>query len=60
MEARLFTEMGCDISWLSAFPLEKEYLYPPISYLQPLGSPVRELTHLGYTFTIVEVRVVFP
>lgn len=30
---------GADISFLSAFPGESEYLYPPLTYLQPTGRP---------------------
>ena len=26
---------GADISWLSMYPEEKEWLYPPLTYLQP-------------------------
>ena len=38
---RLFTSSfmvrGPDISFLSAFPAEKEYLFPPLTYLKPTG-----------------------
>ena len=27
---------GADVSWLSAYPVEKEVIYPPLSYMQPL------------------------
>ena len=29
-----FMSSGVDISWLSAFPDEKEYLYPPLTFLR--------------------------
>ena len=29
-----FMSSGADISWLSAFPDEKEYLYPPLTFLR--------------------------
>jgi len=32
-----FMNRGADISFLSAFPGEKEYLYPPLTYLSPTG-----------------------
>ena len=39
---RLFTSSfmvrGPDISFLSAFPAEREILYPPITFLRPLGT----------------------
>ena len=45
---------GADIQWLSAFPGEKEFLYPPLTYLQPTGK--RQVVELhGIRFTILEV-----
>ena len=32
-----FVHRGADVSWLSAFPGEQEYLYPPLTFLQPTG-----------------------
>ena len=31
-------ERGADIRYLSCFPGEREYLYPPLIYLQPAGE----------------------
>jgi len=28
-------QQGADLTWLSAFPYEKEFLYPPITFLRP-------------------------
>ena len=44
---------------LSAFPHEKEYLYPSLTFLQPTGV-TQTLVHDGTTFTIVEVEPSFP
>merc|ERR1712194_586228 len=33
-----FMSRGADISWLSLFPTEKEVLYPPLTYLRPIGK----------------------
>ena len=33
-----FMERGADIGFLSAFPDEKEILYPPLTFLRPTGS----------------------
>lgn len=33
---------GCSIKYLSVFPDEEEYLYPPLTYLQPEADPVTE------------------
>ena len=32
-----FMQRGADISFLSAFPAEKEVLYPPLTFLRPTG-----------------------
>jgi len=33
-----FMERGADLQFLSAFPGEVEFLYPPLTYLQPTGK----------------------
>ena len=33
-----FMERGADISFLSAFPTEKEVLYPPLTFLRATGQ----------------------
>ena len=33
-----FLTRGADISFLSAFPAEQEFLYPPLTYLRPTGK----------------------
>ena len=35
VHSKSFMDRGPDISWCSAFPAEREYLYPPLTYLQP-------------------------
>lgn len=35
LKTRSSMERGADITFLSTFPAEKEYLYPPLTYLQP-------------------------
>ena len=30
--------MGADVQWLSAFPDEAEFLYPPLTYLKPTSN----------------------
>lgn len=56
-------ERGADLSFLSAFPGEREYLYPPLTYLQPKkgqdGEPVEPCTvelAAGVNITVVEVE----
>ncbi len=33
-----FLQYGADIAFLSAFPGEAEYLFPPLTYLSPTGE----------------------
>ena len=42
-------QRGADLQYLSAFPAEKELLYPPLTFLRPTGET------LEYeNFTVVE------
>ena len=50
---------GCDLTELSAFPHEKEFLYPSLTFMQPTGV-THTLKHGGTTFTVVEVEPAFP
>ena len=43
-----------EISWLSAFPGEKEVLFPPLTFLKPTG---RAEVVEGYTFVEVAPTV---
>ena len=54
-----FMNLGCDISDLSAFPHEHEFLYPPLSFLHPNGV-THTLKRVGIKYTIVEVEPSFP
>ena len=55
-----FMDRGADIAFLSAFPGEREVLFPPLTYLKPTKR--REVLKLGEgaTCTVVEVTVAFP
>ena len=50
-----FMVRGPSISFLSCFPREDEYLFPPLTYMQPMGEP-QELEIDDATFTIVDVK----
>lgn len=49
-----FMDRGADIQYLSAFPNEAEFLYPPMTFLQPTGKEEKVEVD-GVTFTILEV-----
>ncbi|EOD28826.1 hypothetical protein EMIHUDRAFT_114014 [Emiliania huxleyi CCMP1516] len=59
LKSSTFMNMGVDISEFSAFPHEKEYLYPPLTYMHPSGVTHR-LVRNGVTFDVVEVEPSFP
>ena len=50
-----FMSRGPMISFLSAFPAEEEFLFPPLTYLQPVGQP-QELRVDDAHFTVLEVE----
>ena len=42
LRTRSSMERGADLTFLSCFPGEKEYLFPPLTYLQPVqGASVK-------------------
>ena len=53
-----FLSRGADVSYLSAFPAEKEVVFPPLTFLRPTGRTT-EVTRLvdgiEGTITLVEV-----
>ena len=44
-----------DISFLSAFPGEAEFLFPPLTYLEPTGN-VETVVVEEFTYEVVDVR----
>jgi hypothetical protein len=58
-----FMDRGADLTWCSAFPSESEFLFPPLTYLQPTGRrEVVDVRVVGAThqFTVIEVAPHFP
>ena len=53
-----FMNRGADVSFLSAFPNEKEYLYPPLTYLKPTGRKevVKFAKPMNMEFTVIEAE----
>ena len=53
-----FMNRGVDLTWLSAFPHEKEYLYPPLSFLKPIRpKPIVLKIGGSATYQIVELQI---
>jgi hypothetical protein len=50
-----FFNRGPDVSFLSAFPQEAEFLFPPLTYLQPTGRTQRVQVD-GTTFDVIDVK----
>ena len=52
---RNFMVRGPEISFLSAFPAEEEFLFPPLTYLEPTGE-VQTLRLDEATYTVIGVK----
>ena len=50
---------GVPISYLSMYPKEEEYLYPPLTLLVPEG-PIQEHEYNGQVYKIIEVTPMMP
>jgi len=68
VQTKSFMARGPDISWASCFPAEQEYLFPPLTYLNPLkhltgnltGEYVTEELQVGDAFYhVVDVEPTF-
>ena len=53
LRTRSSMERGADIAWLSCFPQEQEYLYPPLTYIHPVAATSIVLGD-GITYTVLE------
>ena len=53
-----YLNRGPEISFLSAFPDECEFVYPPLTYLQPTGSPCEKLCVYDKDFYPIEFTVI--
>lgn len=42
VHSKSFMDRGIDIAWCSAFPDEREFLYPPLTYMQPTTAGLRK------------------
>jgi hypothetical protein len=55
-----FMDRGSSLRWISAFPHEEEYLYPPITYLKPRYDKP-EIFKIGHVeYQVVDVTAQMP
>lgn len=55
LRTRSSMERGADLTFLSAFPREREFLFKPLTFLQVLGPP-RSITLAGKPMTVIDVE----
>lgn len=58
VHTKSFMTRGCDISFLSAFPSEREHIYPPLTFVMPKGNP-HSLRVGDADITIIDVEPFF-
>ena len=56
LRTKNFMVRGPDISFLSAFPGEQEFLFPPLTYLEPVARSTQTLRVDDATFTVIDVE----
>ena len=59
LDANQFLQKGVDIRCLSCFPHEEEYLYPPLTFVNPVSEPIVVET-LNTTYRVIDVQPTFP
>ena len=55
LRTKNFMDRGVALTWISAFPHEKEFLFAPLTYLKPLHQEPLICTIGGVTYQVVEV-----
>ena len=55
LRTRSSMERGADLTYLSAFPGEREFLFKPLTFLQPVGAP-KKLTLAGRAIVVIDVE----
>jgi hypothetical protein len=50
-------DRGVDLTWISSFPHEREFLFSPLTYMRPVrDEPI--VVHIGHvTYQVFEVKV---
>jgi hypothetical protein len=50
-------DRGVDLTWISAFPHEREYLFSPLTYMQSVRDEPIIVKIDGVTYKVFEVKV---
>ena len=53
-----FRERGADLTFISAFPAERECLFPPLTHMRPVGEP-QQVRVGSLTYMVLEVKPSF-
>ncbi len=52
-----FMDRGVDLTWISAFPHEREFLFSPLTYMQSVRDEPIIVKIGGVTYKVFEVKV---
>jgi hypothetical protein len=52
-----FMDRGVDLTWISVFPHEREFLYSPLSYMKSVCDEPLVVQIGGVTYQVFEVKV---
>ena len=52
-----FMDRGVDLTWISAFPHERTFLCPPLTYMTPVREEPVVVQIGGATYQVIEVKV---
>ena len=51
-----FMDRGVDLTWVSAFPHEREFLFPPLTYMRAVRNEPIVVQVGGVTYQVIEVK----
>ena len=49
-------DRGVDLTWISAFPHEREFLFSPLTYMTPVRKEPVVVQIGGVTYQVIEVK----
>ena len=52
-----FMDRGVDLTWVSAFPHEREFLYSPLAYMRAVRDEPVVVQVGGVTYQVIEAKV---